>query len=113
MRFGFVLVLMTLASVACAPVTETSLRAEKKQVRTFTVDKPYQQVFQNLLDNSRLCFLKQPITNQFTVTGTRVNRDKRGEVVVAEVWSMKERSVFLLIDVEAVNDQQSAGDDLS
>ncbi|MDH5545902.1 MAG: hypothetical protein OEZ43_09930 [Gammaproteobacteria bacterium] len=93
--------------VGCAPVTESSLRQEAAGVRTFTIEQPYQQVFQNLLDSSRQCFLNRPIETQFTVVGNRNNRVKSGEIVIAEIWSMAERNVFMLVDVEAVSNGES------
>lgn len=100
-------VAIVVGSSACAPTTELSLRSSGTHKRSFTVEQPYQAAFQTVLDKARACFLYQPIDVQLTVVGNRVNRDRTGEVVVAEVYGATSREVFLMIDFEAVTDKET------
>jgi hypothetical protein len=92
---------------ACAPVTESTLRTDNEKQRSFNIDQPYQTTFQSILDKSRACFLDVPGDAQFTVVGTRVNRSRTGEIVVAEVYGKTSRQVMLLVDVIAINDNET------
>ena len=108
MRQIFVIFAVLIVSIACAPVSELSLRQQKSEKqRSFNVELSYQKVFQSILDKSRACFLDTPGDVQFTVVGNRVNRNKTGEIVVAEVYGLEGREVLMLIDVLSINDNET------
>ncbi|MDH5217529.1 MAG: hypothetical protein OEX19_07530 [Gammaproteobacteria bacterium] len=108
MRQFLVIFVVLLVCIACAPVSEMSLRQQKSEKqRSFNVEQSYQEVFQSILDKSRACFLATPSDVQFTVVGTRVNRSKTGEIVIAEVYGLNGREVLMLIDVLAINDNET------
>ena len=108
MRHILVTLAFLLIAIACAPVTEMSLRQQKSEKqRSFNVERPYKAVFQTILDKSRVCFLDKASDVQFTVVGNSVNKTKTAEIVVAEVYGLNGREVLMLIDVLAINDNET------
>ncbi|MDH3326541.1 MAG: hypothetical protein OEM38_07485 [Gammaproteobacteria bacterium] len=103
------LILMSLVVLtACSgPITKESIRQNPAYATTFSVKQSYQQVFDNLLKQSRTCYLNQPTTKQLTVVGSRDNGTKTANITLEYVYAMAEHDVILMLDMTYEADKQT------
>jgi len=99
MRVSILIVCFLFLSGCVAPITKDQLRQHSSYKVDFEINKPYQQVFSDLLRQTRVCYLNKPTKRQITVVGNRDNGKKIGNIMVEEVYAMAEHDAYLLIDV--------------
>jgi len=103
-----ILVACFLGLSACvAPITKDQLRQNSKHTVDFEIKRPYQQVFSQLLAQTRKCYLDKPQVRQITVVGNRDNGKKTANITVEEVYAMAEHDAYLVIDVVSKNENLS------
>ena len=94
-----------LALSACvAPMTKDQLRQHASNKVDFEVNRPYQQVFSDLLGQTRLCYLNKEQKRQITVVGNRDNSLKTANIIVEEVYAMAGHDAYLVIDLMSKNE---------
>ena len=90
---------------ACvAPITKDQLRQESSHKVDFEVNQPYQQVFSQLLAQTRSCYRDKPQVRQITVVGNRDNGKKTANITIEEVYAMAGHDAYLVIDVVSKKD---------
>jgi len=105
-----VCLILVVFSTACSlkPITKETVRSNAEYQLEFTVDKPYQQVFADLLANTKACYLLKPTSSeQLTVDGKRNNGKKSANITVEHVYAMAEHEVYLLIDLVSNTDNST------
>ena len=90
-------------SACVAPITKDQLRQESNHKVSFEVKRPYQQVFSDLLAQTRSCYLDKAQVRQITVVGNRDNGKKTANITVEEVYAMAEHDSYLVIDLVSKN----------
>lgn len=100
-----ILAICFLALSACvAPITKDHLRQNAGHKVDFEVKRPYQQVFSQLLAQTRSCYLNKAQVRQITVVGNRDNGRKTANITVEEVYAMAEHDAYLVIDLISKNE---------
>ena len=94
-----------LALSACvAPITKDQLRQHASNKVDFEVNRPYQQVFSDLLGQTRSCYLNKEQKRQITVVGNRDNSLKTANITIEEVYAMAGHDAYLVIDLMSKNE---------
>ena len=91
-------------SACIAPISKEELRHQANYKIDFEVERPYQQVFSDLLAQTRTCYLNKPQVRQITVVGDRDNALKTAIITVEEVYAMAGHDAYLVIDVTSKNE---------
>ena len=96
----YLLIISIFVLVACtAPISKESIRTNPAYATTFSVNQPYQQVFDKLLKNTRTCYLDKPTKVQLTLEGNRDNAKKTANITMEYVYAMAEHDVILMLDM--------------
>lgn len=100
-RFSLLPVVVGVLLSACTvkPITQDSIREAPAHKISFSVDRPYQQVFADVLDNTRNCFSRQPTQDQLFVTGKKDNGKKTANIRVELVYAKKSHDVHFMVDL--------------
>ena len=100
-RFSLLPVVVGVLLSACTvkPITQDSIRSAPAHKVSFSVDRPYQQVFADVLDNTRNCFSRKPTQDQLFVTGKKDIGKKTANVRVELVYAKKSHDVHFMIDL--------------
>jgi len=103
MTIRLILLIAVLSLSACAikPITEDGLRSTAVVEDSFSVNRAYQEVFKDLLENTRNCFSRQATQDQLYVSGEKVIADKTATIRVVYLYGNNEKNVHFLIDLEA------------
>jgi len=91
-------------SACVAPITKDQLRQESSHKVDFEVKRPYQQVFSQLLAQTRSCYRDKSQVRQITIVGNRDNGKKTANITVEEIYAMAEHDAYLVIDVVSKKD---------
>lgn len=94
---------LLLLNACVAPITKDQLRQQASYKVDFEVKRPYQEVFSDLLAQTRTCYLNKEQKRQITVVGNRDNGLKTGNITVEEVYAMAEHDAYLVIDLASKN----------
>ena len=96
------LLLLSICISACSgPITKQKIRQDPAYSTSFTVNQPYQRVFDVLLKRSQFCYLDQPTSKQQTLVGNRDNGKKAANITLEYVYAMAEHDVILMLDITA------------
>ena len=99
----FLIAISILALVACSgPITKKTLRQDPAYTTSFTVNQPYQQVFEVLLNRSKACYLDRPTSKQLILLDKRDYGKKTAYITLEYVYAMSQLDVILLIDITSV-----------
>jgi len=104
-----ILLVVGLSVSACSikPITVESIRATPTYKVSFSVDRPYQQVFADLLDNTRECFSRKPTQDQLFVTGKKNNGNKIANIQVVYVYGKLEQNVHFMMDLKSESSKKT------
>ena len=103
----YIIIISVVFLAACAPVTKETLRQDPAYISVFSVNQPYQEVFDRLLKKSRSCYLDKPTSAQLTLVGNRNNGDRTANITLESVYAMAEHDVLLMLDIQYEQDDQT------
>ena len=93
-----------------APVTKDNIRTLAAEKTTFEVNKPFQQVFANMMSASKQCYLYKHTREQMTVAGEKNNRDKTANIRIEHIYAMKPHEMYIMVDVKSLTDNKTQVD---
>ncbi len=99
---------LSIGACSIKPITEKSIRATPTFKISFNVDRPYQQVFADFLDNTRECFSRKSTQEQLFVSGQRDNGKKTAYIKVEHIFAKLEHNVHFLIDLTSESKNKTA-----
>ena len=92
---GFVLL-----TVACAPLTDMTIRQQQKYSTELTVNESYQVVFARVANQLRQCHFHAPMAAQLTVSADKDNHLKQATVRLTRLYGPVSEQVSFLVDVK-------------
>ncbi len=96
-----------LFGVGAEPVTEENIRINSAHKTTFEIEKPFQDVFANLMSASKQCYLDKAFVEQITVAGEKNNSNKTGNIRIEHVYAMKPHEMYIMVDITSVDANKS------
>lgn len=103
-----ILMMVLLPACSVKPITKQSVRENPEYQLEFSVQKPYQQVFADILANTKACYLLKPTSSeQLTVDGKRNNANKTANITVEHVYAMAEQEVYLMVDLVSKSESET------
>jgi len=107
-KIVFAVVVLSAAACSIKPITQESIRATPEYKLSFSVDRPYQQVFADLLDNTRSCFSRVVTQEQLYVAGKKDIGAKTANIIVEHLYAKLEHNVHFMIDLKSESTNKTA-----